>query len=762
MWDPRPYSARRDARRRENGVNVQAAPTLLSRRALLGRGGALVVTYAVASQAIVAHAATQPPEKSVSPDEVGGFISIDATGEVTIYSGKVELGTGAVTAIAQIAAEELSVSLDRVVMIQGDTQLTPNQEPTYASFTIQRGGMQIRRAAATAREALLQLAADSLKMAKDTLEVRNGLITSRTGGNSIPYAQLVGGRELTMTIDPAAPLKDPKDYTIVGTSVPRLDIPAKIFGTFDFVQDHKLPGMLHARVIHPAAVGATIERWNDDACRKIPGYLRAVRKGNFLAVIATDEWAAIRASTAIVASWSAWAGLPEQSKLFEYVRASEIGRIEVLQSTGDASEEQKPDGRTLQATYELAMNTHGSIGPSCAVADFKDGFLTVWTPTQACHLLRTQLATMLQLQPARIRCIFVEGAGCYGRNGADDCSSEAALIATMIGRPVRLQWMRADEHGWDPKGPPAVLDYRAEIDSEGRISKWNADYFLNERPMQRSGATLLAATLANLPKFGSGPGTYNAGLGIPYSLPNSKLTAHWLADTPLPAAWIRAPGRLQNTFGNESFLDEIAATTATDPLEIRTRHLTDHRGLELLDRLRKLAEWEPRGTRPRDSGPVARGRGISYTKYELVRTYVGVVADVTVDRTTGAIKVDRVFVAHDCGQIINPDGLRNQIEGNIVQTVSRTLIEKVTFSRSAVTSLNWGSYPILTFPNVPDVVIDLIDRPYEPPWGAGEPATSVIPAAIANAVFDATGARLRSVPFRPAQVLAALTPAKPG
>ena len=740
-------------------MTTKVAHTLLSRRALLAQGGALVVTFAVPTQSIYA---AQPANKSATADEVGGFISIDAAGKVTIYSGKVELGTGAVTAIAQIAAEELSVSLDRVTMIQGDTQLTPNQGPTYASLSIQDGGMQIRRAAATAREALLQRAADNLKVAKETLTVQDGLVTSRDGGNKLSYPQLIAEQKLAMKIDPAAPLKDPKDYTIVGTPVPRRDIPAKIFGTFNFVQDHKLPGMLHARVVHPAAVGATLERWNDDACRKIPGYVRAVRKGNFLAVVATDEWAAIRASTAIVATWSAWAGLPEDSKLFEWVRNSKINRTEVLQSVGNASEAPKPGGRTLQATYDMAMNTHGSIGPSCAVADFKDGFLTVWTPTQACHLLRPQLATMLQLPPERIRCIFVEGAGCYGRNGADDCSSEAALIATMIGRPVRLQWMRADEHGWDPKGPPILLDYRADIDSEGQIVKWEADIFLNELPMQRSGATLLAATLAKLPKFGSGPGTYNAGLGVPYDFANSTLTARWLAEEPLPAAWIRAPGRLQNTFANESFLDEIAATTASDPFEIRAHHLADQRGLELLERLRKLAKWEPRGARPRDPGPLARGRGVAYVKYELVRTYVAIVADVTVNRTTGAIKVDRVFAVHDCGQIINPDGLRNQIEGNIVQTISRTLIEKLTFSKSTVTSLNWGSYPILTFPNVPDVVIDLIDRPNEVPWGAGEPTTSVVPAAVANAVFDATGARLRSIPFRPAQVLAALTPTKPG
>jgi CO/xanthine dehydrogenase Mo-binding subunit len=410
----------------------------------------------------------------------------------------------------------------------------------------------------------------------------------------------------------------------------------------------------------------------------------------------------------------------------------------------------------LRASYDFPLNTHGSIGPSCAVAEFKDGRLTVWTPSQASHLLQKQLATMLGLAADSVRCIYVEGAGCYGRNGADDCSSEAAFIAVQTGQPVRLQWMRADEHGWDPKGPPTLLDYRATLDAQGRIESWEADVYLPERPMRRSGATLLGATLAELPRYGSDAGVYDPGLGIPYSLDHSRLTARWLADTPLPAAWIRAPGRMQNTFGNESFLDEIAAATGTDPFDIRVRHLSDPRGLALMERLRSVASWQPRGTRARDAGEIARGRGVSYAKYELVRTYVGVVADVEVHRSSGALRVLRVTVVHDCGQIINPDGLRNQIEGNVVQTVSRTLVEQLTFSRSAVTSLDWASYPILTFPEVPEVVVDLIDRPAEVPWGAGEPTTSVIPSAIANAVFDATGARLRSVPFRPATVLAAL------
>lgn len=733
----------------------------LTRRALLKGGGALIVTFAFLPKKLLAQTAGLA-HKSVSPDAVGGYIAIDAQGMVTLYSGKVELGTGAVTAITQMAAEELAVPMDRITTIQGDTQLTPDQGPTFSSLSIQNGGMQVRHAAATARAVLLEKASQALAVSKEQLVARDGIITPMSGGKGLTYAQLVGDKPFTTKLDPDAPLMDPKHYSIVGTSVARLDIPGKIFGTFNYVQDVKVPDMVHARMVHPAGLESSLDAWDDTACKTIPGYLQAVAKGDFLAVVATSEWAAIQASKAIKATWSAWQGLPDQSKLFQYVRATDVVQTDVFQVTGDSTKAFKDGGKVLKATYDFQLNTHGSIGPSCAVAHFKAGKLTVWTPSQASHLLRKQLAGMLDISTEQVRCIYVEGAGCYGRNGSDDCTSEAAVIAHEIGKPVRLQWMRADEHGWDPKGPPALLDYRASIDEQGKILAWEADGYIPERPMQRSGVTLLAAKLADLPKWGPPEADLgNPGLGIPYAIGNSKLTAHWLKDTPLPAAWIRAPGRMQNTFGNESFLDEIAASTEVDPFEIRKNHLSDERGLELLERLRQFAGWQPRGAKARERGELATGRGVSYAKYELVRTYVGIVADVTVNRRTGHIKVDRVFVVHDCGQIINPDGLRNQIEGNVVQTVSRTLIEELTFSRSAVTSLNWGSYPILTFPSVPEVAIDLIDRPSEVPWGAGEPTTSVVPSAIANAVFDATGARLRSVPFRPEKVLSALNLTRP-
>jgi nicotinate dehydrogenase subunit B len=728
----------------------------ISRRTFLSTGGALVVAFTVPSGFGVARQASAT-RKSIAIDEVDGFLSIDGKGMVTVYSGKVELGTGVYTAVTQIVAEELSVPLGRVKVIQGDTLLTPDQGPTFASLSIQSGGMQIRHAAATAREALLDEAAKRLGVAKANLTVRAGVVTPRSGDKGVAYAQLAGSLAIRIKVDPSAPLKAPKDYTLVGKPVPRLDLPAKVMGTFAYVHDFKLPDMLHARVVHPPAMKAKLESWNDAECRKIPGYLRAVRKDDFLAVVANDEWAAIKAATTVAATWSAWAGLPDEATLFKYVRNTKIVRNEVLQSIGTPAEASKAEGRSLEATYDFAIHTHGSIGPSCAVAEFKAERLTVWTASQASHLLRLQLATMLQMPPEKVRCIYIQGAGCYGRNGHEDCTSEAAFMAKELGRPVRLQWMRGDEHGWDPKNPPLLLDYRAKVDPAGGVIAWESDVFLPERTMQRSGVTLLAADLANLPRYGTTSSEeHHSGGGIPYALSDTKTTARWLATTPLRSAWIRAPGRMQLTFGNESFLDEIAAATGVDPLEIRVRNLKDPRGLEVLERLRQVATWKPRNTRATGTDPFPRGRGISYTKYELARTYVGVVADVTVSRATGKVVVDRVFVVHDCGQVINPDGLRNQIEGNVVQTVSRTLIEEVTFNRGTVTSRDWSSYPILTFPDVPEVITELIDRPEEEPWGAGEPTSSAIPSAIANAIFDATGVRLRSVPFKAAKVLAAL------
>jgi len=722
-----------------------------SRRDFLKTSGMLIVTFSVAGAAMKTSAAP----KTVALDQVDGFLAIDATGKVTVFSGKVDLGTGIYTALTQIAAEELSVPMDKVEMIQGDTLLTPDQGPTYGSLSIQVGGMQLRQAAATAREALLGRAAEKLGMAKDKLDAKDGQIMPLGGGTSISYGQLVDGKHFEMKVDAKAPAKNPASYTIVGTSVSRLDIPGKVTGKFTYMQDFKRRGMLHARVVRPAAIKATLLSVDDSEAKRIPGFVQTVRKDNFLAVVAKNEWAAIRAAGAVKAQWSDWQGLPDKAKLWEHVRNTKINKDEELQKTGDAAQALRTGSRTLSATYDFAIHTHGSLGPSCAVAEFTGGKLTCWTASQATHLLRKQMANMLQMAEADVRCIYLEGSGCYGRNGHEDAAADAALLAKELGKPVRVQWMRADEHGWDPKGPPTLLDYRAALDDKGNPLAWESEVFIPDRPSQIA-VTLVAAELAGLPKEEAHPGNIHQSLAIPYTIPNIKATAHWLAETPFRPSWIRTPGRMQNTYGNECFLDECAAAAGVDPLEYRRRNLKDPRGLEMLERLAKLANWQPNSSRQSASGDMVTGRGLSYVKYELVRTYVGVVADVTVNRKTGKIKVERFYVAHDCGQIINPDGLKNQIEGNIVQTVSRTLIEDLQFSRSTVTSIDWKTYPILTFPDVPEVVIDLIDRPSEKPWGAGEPTAAVVPSAISNAVYDAIGVRLRSVPFTPDKVLAAL------
>jgi CO/xanthine dehydrogenase Mo-binding subunit len=726
------------------------------RRNFLKSGGAMVVTFSLPAGI---NAATDPaaatPAKSVASDRVEGFLAIDAKGRVTVYSGKVDLGTGIETAMAQIAAEELSVPLDSVTVIQGDTLLTPDQGITWGSLSIQVGGMQIRQAAATARQALLTEGAAKLGMASDAVGVRDGVVVPKAGGKGVSYAALVGGKDFTLAVDAKAPLKDPSAYTIVGQSVPRVDIPDKVTGRFIYMQDFKRKGMLHARVVRPAGIKATLQSMNDFDCHKIPGYVGVVKKGNFVAVLARTEWAAIVASRALSTTWSDWSGLPDQAKLWEYVRGIKVVKDEDLQKVGDAAQALKtPNAKIVKASYDFGIHTHGSIGPSCAVAEYVDGNLTVWCASQQNHLLRKQLSNMLGMKPENIRCIYIEGAGCYGRNGHEDAAADAALIAREVGLPVRVQWMRHDEHGWDPKGPPMLYDFTAALDDSGGVIGWQGEAYLPDRPKDFA-VTLLSAELAGLPYEPSHPGNIFNSLGIPYTFPNVRAVAHWVAETPLRPSWIRTPGRMQNTFANECFMDEVAIAAGADPLEFRLKNLNDPRGAELLRALAELASWKPTKREP-PTGDVARGRGVAYTKYELARTYVGVVADVEVNVKTGKVIVTKSYVAHDCGQIINPDGLRNQIEGNVVQTVSRTLLEEVKFDRSRVTSVDWVSYPILKFPEVPDVAIKLIDRPTEKPWGAGEPTAAVVPSAIANAIYNATGARVRSVPFTPEKVQAAL------
>src|SRR2546428_6640453 len=484
LWNPFANHPCRQARVRGDGLGrttMTTQPPMQmaseSRREFLKTGGALVVTFSVGG--IYAVAAQAAPAKTVAADQVDGFLAIDAKGGVTVFSGKVDLGTGVRTALTQIAAEELSVPLARVTVIQGDTLLTPDQGITFASLSIQNGGMQIREAAATARDALLSQAAAGQGLAKDALTVKDGVVVPKAGGKGLTYAQLIGGRDFQLKLDPKAPLKDPKDYTIVGQPVARLDIPDKMSGRFTYMHDFKVKGMIHARVIRPHAMKATLQAWNDFDCRKIPGYIGAIRKGNYLAVLGRSEWAAIKASKAVETTWSDWQGLPDKAALWEWLRKVKINKDEDLQKIGNSAEAMKtPHAKIISASYNFAIHTHGSIGPSCSVAEYKDGKLTCWSASQQTHLLRKQIANMLGMPPGDVRCIYIDGSGCYGRNGHEDAAADAALLAKETGLPVRVQWMRQDEHGWDPKGPPTLHDHRAAIDDKGIGLAWEAEALL--------------------------------------------------------------------------------------------------------------------------------------------------------------------------------------------------------------------------------------------------------------------------------------------
>ena len=738
-------------------MNIQ-----ISRRQALLDTGALMVSFSLAGlpQQVMAQVPAQAAAKPVVLTEVNSFLAIDKSGKVTVYSGKVDLGTGVYTALQQIVAEELDVPMNRIELIEGDTLLTPDQGKTWASITIQIGGVQLRQAAAAARAALIDDAAKKLGVPAVQLAVVDGVISG--GSKKVTYAELIGGKNFSIKLDPKQPVKekDPKDYKLVGKAVARLDIPDKLTGKFTYMQDFRVPGMLHGRVVRPPAIGAKLESVDESSIKDVPGIVKVVRDGDFLGVVAANEWAAIRGARELKATWSKAETLPDQAKLWDYVRSTKVVKDDVTSNVGNTAEAMgKDDLKTLKATYDFAIHTHGSIGPSCAVAEFGDGKLTSWSASQATHDLRKQLAQMLSLSLDNVRCIYVEGAGCYGRNGHEDAAADAALLAKPVGKPVRVQWSRADEHGWDPKGPPTLIDLRAAMDAAGNVTAWESDFFIPQAGPSLD-VPLTAATLAGLPQqpvpF---PGNIFQDSAIPYKFANVKTVCPRLETTPLRPSLIRTPGRMQNTYANESFVDELAAAAGMDPLDFRLKYLdpSDKRGIELLQRLAQLANWQKRPSPQSEvSGNVAKGRGMSYVKYELVRTYIGVVAEVDVDRSSGEIRVPKFYVVHDCGQIINPDGLKNQIEGCVVQTVSRTLIEELKFDRSQVTSLDWESYPILKFPQVPEIIIDLIDRPTEKPWGAGEPAASVIPSAISNAVFDATSVRLRSIPFTPAKVKAAM------
>ena len=733
------------------------ASVQLSRRAWLKAGGALVVSFGVPATAHAQRVLNGDAAlgKALDPGTLDAFFAVHQDGSVTCYCGKVDLGQGLRIAIRQMAAEELGVPVERIAMVEGDTALTPDQGPTAGSSGVMRGGVQIRQAAATARAALLGMASAKLSRPVAELEVADGVVRPRGGGAGIGFGELVGDKHFGIKVDPKAPLQEPAAYRIVGKPLPRPDVPEKVAGRHVFVHDLVIPNMLHGRVVRPPAPGARIVSVDEGSIAGIEG-VEIVRRANFIGVVALDEWDAIRAARSLRITWSDAPPLIGTNGVEAWMRAGPFEADETLVDKGDARGTLAAVPARRTATYYWPMQTHGSMGPSCAVADVRPDRATIWTASQATHRLRSTCARMLGLPVEGVRAIYLDGAGCYGMNGHDDAAADAMLLSKEIGRPVRVQWMRADEHAWDPKGPPQLLEMTGAVAAEGTIAAWRAEMWLPRATANLPNIPLLGPESAGIAQTqGISTGLISQNADPPYGAPNVNVLVHWLKDAPLRPSNLRAPGKIANVFAVEAFTDELASEARIDPLEFRLRQIKDPRGAEVLRRAAALFGWTPRAMDAKRTFN-GRGSGLAYSHYKHNETYIAMAMEVEVDRRTGGIRVLRVACAHDCGLVINPDGVRSQIEGNILQTLSRTLYEEVMFDRVRVTSVDWATYPILRFDNTPDIRIELVDRPTEPPLGAGEASCVCVPGALANAIYDAVGVRLRTVPFTLERVKTAL------
>ncbi|MDR3539094.1 MAG: molybdopterin-dependent oxidoreductase [Acetobacteraceae bacterium] len=724
----------------------------LARRHFLAGVGGLLVGFAFTPAR-----AAEVAARNVTRDAVDSYLAIAPDGAVTIYSGKVDLGTGLRAVARQMVAEELGLDPAAIALVEGDTALTPDQGPTSGSTGTAIGCMQLRRAAATARGALLRLAAERLKLPADTLELADGSV--RGGGQVVSFAGLIGGGRFELAVDPAVALRPSAQFRVIGQSMKRPDLPEKLTGRHVYVQDFVLPGMLHGRTIRPPAVGATLLTVDEASVASIPG-VRVVRRGSFLGVVAETEWNAIRAAQALRATWSDTANLPGSAAVYDAVRGTPLEREELIVGRGDAAARfAAPGARVLRATYEWPTQSHASLGPSCAVADVRGDGATIWTASQGTHKYRPLFARFLGLPVPSVRLVYLDGAGCYGMNGHDDAAADAALMSQALGRPVRVQWMRQDEHGWDPKGPPQLLDLTAALDGSGGIGAWQTVAFLPHNTPGLPAVPLLGPEAAGLDQpRGMSSALVQGNADPPYAIPDLRVAVQWLKQTPLRPSNLRAPGKIGNIFAVESFVDELAAAAGTDPIAFRLALLREPRGREMLQRLATRMAWQPRPSPgPIDpAAPVLHGRGIAYVHYKNAENFVMLGVEASVTRATGEIRVSRMVCVHECGLMVNPDGVRNQVEGSLLQTLSRTLFEEVTYDRARVTSTDWSSYPILTFPDVPILDIDLVQRLDDRPLGAGEAAAGPVAAAVGNAVFDATGIRLRRAPFTPERVKAAL------
>lgn len=755
----------------------------LSRRDFLRSAGALVVTFSAGRWA-VAQGPFDTRQSQIDPSKLDSWIAVGADGMVTAYTGKCELGQGMFTAQMQLIAEELCVPIDRVHLIQCDTSVAPDQGTTSGSQSTPTNFNErnLAQAAATAREALLRLASQRLSVPVDRLAAADASVSVRGAGTRVTYAELVGGRRFELPVSRTAKRKPKAEWTVLGKAVPRVDMAAMATGTFEFVHNVRVPEMLHGRVVRPPEVGAALESVDESSVTGLPGVVKVVIRKNFVGVVAEKHWQAIQAARALKATWRPGTGLPARETFHEWMRR-QPSRDALLVDSKDVAQKLTQAASVLTATYRHPYQMHASMGTSCAVADVRDGKATVWSPTQSAYPTRSGVAMLLGMPAENVRVIFTRGAGCYGINGADTVSYDAALLSQVVGRPVRVQLSRQDEMAWENYGFAYAIDQRAGVDAGGQIIAWEYEAWspsLGGRPGYNQPGNVITGMLVGYepsrvtPRAATDPngqlrnnsnavpayvaGCIGAQCGGTGTIRSERVLTHTV-QSPFFTGPLRSPSRLQNTFAHESFMDEIAAHVKADPVAFRLKHLEDPRLIGVIKAAAKAASWDARPSPKRGQGPagVARGRGIACVLYEGDNGYAALVAEIEVDQATGRVTARRFVVAEDCGPISNPDGLRNQTEGGILQGFSRAIGEEVTWDDRKVTSVDWRTYHSLPLGfEVPPIETVLIETAGVPATGAGETAITIVAAALGNAIFDATGARLREVPFTPERVRAAL------
>jgi nicotinate dehydrogenase subunit B len=733
-----------------------------SRRRVLQGAGSLIVTLSGAAGLAAPAAPASRRGRRVPVEALDSWLEIARDGSVTAYCGHIDMGTGIQTAVAQIVAEELEVPLDAVHVVMGDTGLTPDQGKSTSSRGVTLGAQPLRIAACEARHALIELGSERLDAPSSQLEARLGFVRMKSSpGTSVAYSDLIGDHGFAIDLEVAettlfgpkmrakSPLKSPNDYRVVGKSIPRFDVPAKVTGVFEFVHNVRVPGMLHGRVVRLPSFGAKLLAVDESSVAGIPD-IRVVKRGDFLGVVAKREEHALKAALMLRATWSEQDTLPPQSELFEALRRRPVLRDQYSFDEGDMAKAVAKGRMHLASDYQFPLQSHGMIGPSCAVADVQDAGATIWSGTQWPQGTRRDMARMLGLSPEQVRVICRPASGSYGRMSCDDAAADAAVLSQVVGAPIRVQWAREDEHRCAPLSSAMFIRVTGALDESAKIVAFDATQWLQTHSDSESGHHLAWEAI------GTAPGRHDGWTGqIPalwYEI-DAKRNRSVFVKPLIRNIYMRGPGAVQGAFAFESFVDEMAAATNTDPVEFRLRHMIDMRDRDVLTTAARLAGWTLRpAAQELSPGSILRGRGIAIVRYGDGPPRAAIASQVEIDRTTGKVRVTKVCAGVDCGLIINPDGLRAQVEGSIIQGISRALLEEVNFDLRKVTSRNWADYPILGFLALPEMKIELINRPDQPSTAAGEISTIPVPASIANAIFDATGKRLRQAPFTPERV----------